>query len=158
MEYSYYWFIASLVFFLLEALGASGIGLLFAALAAFCIGILLQTGLLGEADYLAQGGIFFILTALWALLLWKPLKAMRLAKTAQHHHDMIGRLAVVGDAGLAKGKKSGQVRWSGTTMRARLADDAAIDIAAGGEELKIVAVDGSTLILAQKDYPLPEAQ
>lgn len=157
MEYSYYWFIASLLFFLLEALGASGIGLLFAAIAAFCLGILLQLGYIAEDAYLAQGAAFFVLTALWALVLWKPLNRMRLQKPAQDHHDMIGRIATVDVEGLSKGK-IGHARWSGTTMRARLAEDAALDVAAGGSELKIVAVDGSTLILAQKDYPPATAQ
>lgn len=157
MEYSYYWFIASLLLFLLEALGATGIGFLFAALGAFCLGVLLQFGYLPEDEYLAQGAVFAALTALWTLVLWQPLKRMRLSKPAQDHHDMIGRHATVDAEGLAKGQK-GQAHWSGTTMRARLADDAAMDVASGGTELKIVAVDGSTLILAQKDYPLTTGQ
>lgn len=153
MEYSYYWFIACILFFLLEALGATGIGFLFAALGAFCTGILLQAGLIAEDQYLTQGAAFFMLTALWALILWRPLKRMRLSKSAPNHHDIVGRHAIVSDEGLAKGS-TGHARWSGTIMRARLAEDAVMDMAAGGQELKIVAVDGSTLVLAEKDYPL----
>lgn len=152
MEYAYYWFIASVVFFLAEALGISGVGLLFAAIGAFCMGLLLQLEFLSTDDYVTQGAVFFMLTAFWTLVLWVPLKKMRLSNPAEEHNDMVGRTATVGDEPLQKGK-SGHVRWSGTTMRARLADDASIDSATAGDELKIVKVDGATLILAQKDYP-----
>lgn len=155
MEYTYLWFIVSIAFFLLEAMGATGIGLFFAAIAAFCVGILVETGILPQDQYLAQGAAFFGLTAFWAVLLWKPLKKLRVSKPAQDHHDMVGRTATVGDEGLVKGKK-GAARWSGTTLGARLADDATIDTASAGQELKIIAVDGSTLILAQKDYVIPQ--
>lgn len=155
MDYFHFWFIASILFFALEALGASGIGLLFAAIAALCMGLLVQSGVIAPDNYLAQTAGFFTLTALCALLLWKPLKKMRLAKAPAPHHDMVGRFAIVGDAGLTK-NKTGAAMWSGTSMYARLADDAAIEIAAGGEELKIVNLDGSTLLLAQKDYPLKD--
>lgn len=151
MDYIYFWFIASILFFLMEALGVTGIGFLFAALGAFCTGILAQLDYLPATDYLAQGAVFFTLSALWAVVLWKPLKNLRLSRPAENHHDMIGRYATVTEAGLVK-DSLGQAHWSGTTLRARLADDASIASAAAGEELKIVAVDGSTLILAQKDY------
>lgn len=153
MEYPYFWFIASAILFLMEAMGVSGIGLFFAAFGALSTGMLVQAGILPEQDYLAQTATFFGLTAFWAAVLWKPLKKLRLSKSAQPHHDMVGRIAVVADEGLAKGR-TGHAHWSGTTMRARLAEDAAEDIVAGGQEMKIVAVDGSTLILAQKDYLL----
>lgn len=152
MEIAYYWFLASALFFLAEALGISGIGLLFAAIGAFCLGILLQTGLLSPENIVAQGALFFLLTAIWAAVLWAPIKKIRMKKSTRDHQDIVGRMAVVDDGGLRKGAR-GNARWSGTTMNARLADDAAINTAAAGDELKIVKVDGSTLVLAQKDYP-----
>lgn len=152
MDTAYIWFIASILCFLAEAAGATGIGLLFAAIAAFCVGILLETGYVDAADHLMQGSAFFVLTAFWAVVLWKPLKKLRSSQT-QKHNDMIGRTATVDTDSLKKGAE-GQALWSGTTMRARLADDATIEEAGKGTALKIVAVDGSVLILAQKDYPL----
>lgn len=152
METASYWFFASVLLFLAEALGMSGVGLLFAAIGAFCMGVLLQLGLLTTDDYVTQGAVFFLLTAFWTAVLWLPLKKMRLSRPAQEHHDMIGRFATVAEGGLKRGT-AGHARWSGTTMRARLAEDAAIAHAAAGDELKIVKVDGATLILAQKDYP-----
>lgn len=154
MEVTYFWFLASILFFFIEAFGVSGVGLLFAAIAAFCVGMVLQLGFLDETNLISQGATFFALTGFWALVLWKPLKHSHFGKSRRRHHDMVGRMAIVGEAGLHKGK-TGTVSWSGTTMRARLADDAAMDMAAAGDELMIVNVDGSMLILAQKDFPLP---
>lgn len=154
MEAAYIWFLASILFFFVEAFGVSGIGLLFAAIAAFCVGIVLQMGFLDSANPISQGATFFSLTAFWAAVLWKPMKNIHFGKPRRRHHDMVGRIAVVGEEGLYKGK-TGNVTWSGTTMRARMADDAAMDEAVAGEELMIVKVDGSTLVLAEKDFPLP---
>jgi membrane protein implicated in regulation of membrane protease activity len=150
MDITYIWFLASILFFFVEAVGVSGIGLLFAAIAAFCVGMMLQLEFLDPQNNLSQGAAFFALTAFWALALWKPLKMLKTGKSSKSHHDIVGRTATASEP-LTKGK-AGHVRWSGTTMRARLADDAAIDAAAIGDELVIVKVDGSTLILAQKDY------
>ncbi len=154
IETFWIWYGASMAFFLLEAFGATGIGFLFAALSALCTGGLVQSGLIATDDHLMQAISFFGFTALWAAVLWKPLKKLRMQKPAQIHNDMIGRLAVVAKKDLKK-KASGQATWSGTTMTARLADDAKTDIAKVGEELKIVDVRGSTLILAEEDYTHP---
>ncbi|MCH2547076.1 MAG: hypothetical protein MK052_05670 [Alphaproteobacteria bacterium] len=153
MEIAYFWFIASILLFLFEAMGLSGIGLLFAAIAALCVGIMIELGLLDPLNHIAQGAAFFAFTALWAALLWWPIKKLRMGKQLHHHHNMIGRTATVAAAGLTK-DITGFATWSGTSMRARLAPDAAIETAPAGTELKIVKVDGSTLILAQIDYPI----
>ena len=152
MEVWHYWYLASLIMFLLEAMAIPGIGFFFAAIGAFILGVLVQMGVVPADNLLAQGGVFFMLTALAAAALWKPLKNFRIGNT-ETHNDVIGRIAVVGDEGLAKGKK-GTAKWSGTIMTARLAADAAIESAAAGTELKIVEMQGSTLILAESAYPL----
>lgn len=153
MEKVYIWFLASILFFVAEALGISGVGLLFAAIGAFCVGLSLQFGLLEEGNSIFQGAAFFGFTALSALLLWKPMQAFRVSHKSETHHDIVGRTAIVAGDGLVKGK-TGIAQWSGTTMSARLASDAAINSAIVGEELKIVRVDGAMLVLAQLDYPL----
>lgn len=153
METAYIWFLASILFFVAEALGVSGVGLLFAAIGAFCVGLSLQFGLLPEGNSIFQGAAFFGFTALSALLLWKPMQAFRVGHPSEKHHDIVGRTAIVAGDGLVKGKP-GLVQWSGTTMTARLASDAAMNSAIIGEELKIVRVDGATLVLAEMDYPL----
>lgn len=156
MSTAYIWFLAAIVCFLAEAVGITGVGFFFAAISAFCVGMLIEMDYLAAEDLLMQGSAFFVFTAFWALVLWKPMQKIRSGKT-ESHNDMIGRTATVDAAGLQKGA-TGNARWSGTTMRARLADDASVAEAVEGTELKIIAVDGSTLILAQKDYVQPEKE
>lgn len=152
-----YWYIASMVLLLMEALAIPGVGLFFAAISALCLGALTQSGVIAVDDSLTQGTVFFFLTALWAAVLWKPLKRMRLSKSPQSHNDMVGRSAYVTGGALEKGVK-GTAKWSGTIMTARLAKDAGIEAAAEGTELKIIDVQNATLILAELDYAISKSE
>lgn len=158
MEQWHYWYLLSVLLFVLEAAAIPGIGLFFAALGALTLGLFVQVGLFPHSDWLVQTTAFFFLTGLWAIALWKPLQKMRIRRAAKgdNHHDVIGRHAEVGPGGIVKGKK-GNAYWSGALLTARLADDAGISSAAAGEELKVVAVDGSTLILAEQAYIIRQA-
>jgi membrane protein implicated in regulation of membrane protease activity len=149
----HYWYLFSAALFLLEATAVPGIGFFFAAFGALSVGLLIQSQWLDAANWLAQATAFFFLTGIWTALLWVPLQKFRVKnrKNAELHHDVIGRSAIVGPDGLRKGAR-GQAFWSGTLMSARLADNAAIDSAASGTELKIVAIEGLTLVLAEKTY------
>lgn len=151
----HYWYLLSVVLFLLEALAVPGIGLFFAAFGALTVAILVQWGILPLDNNLAQYTAFFLLTGLWTALLWTPLKKFRVKRLmkGETHHDVIGRMARVAGEGLRKNQR-GAAEWSGTLMTARLADDATIEEAAGGVELKIVALDGATLILAEASYAI----
>lgn len=155
MEQWHYWYLLSLLLFILEAAAISGVGLFFAALGALTLGLFVQVGLFPHTDWLVQTTAFFFLTGLWTIALWKPLQKMRLRRAAkgEKHHDVIGRNAEVGPSGIQKGKK-GNAYWSGALISARLADDATIENAKAGEELKIVALDGATLILAEPAYAI----
>lgn len=148
MQIWHYWYLLSALLFLLEAAAIPGIGFFFAAIGALSVGLLVQWDIIG-ASWLAQTTAFFFLTGLWTVLLWKPLQKLRPSKFAQDkHHDIIGRKAIVGPEGLVKGKR-GHATWSGTLMSARLADDANEDAPAGAE-MKIVDLEGSTLVLKDK--------
>lgn len=151
----HYWYVLSVILFLLEAFAIPGIGLFFAGFGALTVALLVQWGVISAESHLAQYTAFFLLTGLWMAILWTPLKKFRIRRLMQHetHHDVIGRMARVKGESLRKNQR-GTVEWSGTLMAARLADDAAIEEAAVGIELKIVAIEGSTLILAEPGYSL----
>ncbi len=153
LEIWHYWYIASMALLLSEALLVPGVGFLFAAVAALCMGALVQLGMIASGDMVAQGTAFFFLTAIWAVVLWKPLKKFRMQGSNSKHHDMVGRMAIVDVGGVEKGR-NGRARWSGTIMSARLAADSKLGVVAEGTELKIVDVRGSTLILAEPDYEI----
>ena len=116
---SVYWLIGGAVFLALEAFGIPGIGFLFAGIAAILVGTLVESGLLLPEAYVNQWGVFFLLTTLMALVLWRRIKAWRIDPNAPLYHNIVGTEAVVTKPLIAHDE--GEVRWSGTLMRARLA-------------------------------------
>lgn len=157
MQHAHYWYLLSLILFLLEATAVPGIGFFFAAFGALSLALLVQWNIIDSGSWLIETTAFFFLTGLWAAILWVPLQKFRLKRrlSSQVHHDVIGRFAIVGPQGLAKGVR-GNALWSGTLISARLADDAAVDNVAEGAELKIVDIDGLVLVLAEDGYRTAE--
>lgn len=144
----YLWLIAGALLLALEAFGAPGIGLLFGGLAAVVVGMLMQLDLLPASDFVLQFGLWFGLTAILALLLWKPLQRWRTQSknTGGEFHNIVGDLAVVCDGELVRGS-TGHVRWSGTTMLAEIDPIAdAVRIEDGGK-VEITQVKGNTLFV-----------
>lgn len=139
------WLIAGVACFALEAIGMSGIGFLFAGLGALTVGSLVTA--MPELSLLQQGVIFLAATALWAALLWKPLRKYRGAETKNGYQNMIGDTVYIGAQGLAPGA-IGEATWSGTIMKAELAPGA--EALAAGAAAVIISVTGNTLIVKSK--------
>lgn len=140
-----YWLLAAAVALAFEAFGVSGVGFLFAGLAAITTGIIIQTGIIAEAAWLLQFAVFFIASVGWAALLWKPMQRFRSTK-GKGYQNMVGDSVVIQPPGLVKGRV-GQAQWSGTIMRAELADTAPVDQLIAGESAVIAGVHGNTLLL-----------
>ncbi len=145
------WLIVGVVCVALEALGVSGVGFFFAGLAALCVGVLVELGLIGVDGTVMQLAAFFGLTAIWTFLLWAPLRKFRmnLGKKEHGYSNMIGDTAIVSGAGLKPGI-TGDVIWSGTVMKAELAPSAGEIEVAAGSQVVIVSVRGATLIVEPK--------
>lgn len=143
------WLAAGVMFMIAEALGISGVGLLFAGLGAVVTGAAVHYGLVGEHATLLQFLIFFVATALWALFLWKPLQKFRLPRHG-HYSNIVGETAYVGSNGLTK-QAGGEVTWSGTIMKAQLVQNASVDRLEAATQVIIVEVKGATLIVKPKD-------
>jgi membrane protein implicated in regulation of membrane protease activity len=143
-EPPYIWLILAALFLAVEAFGATGVGFLFAGLGAILTAIFAH---FGWAESLwAQLAWFFGMTVVWGAMLWKPMKKFRISKSGgQHYSNMVGGEAVVLAPGLKRGV-SGKVRWSGTTMEARLAEDAPEEIAVDAR-VTIREVKGNTLVV-----------
>lgn len=139
MSASILWLIAGAALLALEAFGIPGVGFLFVGLGALATAITLEIGVITEMDYVSQFACFFITSGVLTVLLWKRLKTWRIGK--ESYSNMIGDTATVGKGGLSKGKE-GTVHWSGTTMRAILAEDAAAQLAEGAS-VTITAVKGT---------------
>ena len=114
-----FWLILSLILFIAEVTMLQLIGVLFLALGALLLGVLITLGIFAESSLVSQVALFLCFSGLCALILWKPLKRLK-SKKGQEYSDVIGSYATVIDAPLEQGK-IGRVKWSGTIMRAKLA-------------------------------------
>lgn len=139
------WLLAGVVFLAAEALGASGVGLLFAGLGALTIGTLVTVQ--PELSVLSQWIIFLATTGLWAIFLWKPLQKFRGRSSNDGYKNIVGDTAFVGAHGLQK-NVTGEVTWSGTIMRAELAEG--VENQPAGAQVLITDVAGNTLIVKPK--------
>jgi len=139
------WAIVATLLVLVEvAIVGIGVGLLFLGLGAYLTAIALYFDWISATNYIAQISTFFFGAAIFAVILWKPLKALRKNKTS--YNDMIGQLATVVDTALTK-EKRGKVKWSGVIMKAKLSVDADIDQIEIGQDVMIKEVIGTTLIV-----------
>ena len=145
MQPSILWLIAGIVLCGAEAALGPGIGLFFAGLAAVVVAALTAFGLVAQQNYVAQGAWFFALTALWAVLLWKPMQRFR-SQRGNGYTNMIGDEAEVIGEPITRARR-GQARWSGTIMLAELAPDAPHDTLPLGARVTIVGVKGNRLIV-----------
>jgi membrane protein implicated in regulation of membrane protease activity len=148
---SFIWLIVGVAFVALEAFGISGIGFLFAGLAALCVGVIVELGVIGTDNQVLQGALFCGLTAAWAAVLWKPMRKFRMSfgKHSGGYSNMVGEIAIVSNAGLKAGAV-GDVVWSGTIMKAELSKAAGEVEVAAGSAVVIKDVRGTTLIVEPK--------
>lgn len=148
---SFVWLIIGVLCISFEAFGISGVGFFFAGLAALCVGVLVELGVIGVDSMLLQIAAFCTFTVAWAFLLWKPLRRFRmnLGKSEAGYSNMIGETAIVSGAGLKAGK-TGDVIWSGTVMKAELAPSVGDVEVTTGSQVVIVSIRGATLIVEPK--------
>jgi membrane protein implicated in regulation of membrane protease activity len=141
------WLIAGALLIILEIVLIPGIGFLFVGLGAITVG----GGLIvGWVDSLAnQFILFFLSTALWAALLWKPLKSFISGKESGFD-DMVGSTAIVMGQSIQKGM-TGEVKWSGTIMKCQFDPEAeGVDRIAPETEVVITGVSKGILIVRPK--------
>jgi len=140
------WFIVGGFLILLEITAVTGIGLLFAGLGAITVGGALEAGWI-EAMHL-QFLVFFLATAVWTAVLWKPLKSFIETKGAGFD-DMVGSTAIVFGQAIEKGSM-GEVKWSGTIMKCQYEPEAG-NAAAVQPDSEVIISRVSRGILIVKD-------
>ncbi len=137
----YLWLALGALFLVIEVMGATGVGFLFAGLGAIVAGIATHFGWADSA--LTQTSWFFLATVFWAIILWKPMQKFRTSSGAsESFSNMVGDEAVV-ISGLQAAKAKGKVKWSGTTMNAQLAENSPLPLL--GSTVIITQVDGTLL-------------
>ncbi|MEH6583319.1 MAG: NfeD family protein [Halioglobus sp.] len=139
----FFYLLAGISFILeLGLLGLAG-PLLFFAIASFVTGLLISVGVVSgwEMEIFVLG----LLTAVIALLLWKPLKQFQNAGGgADTSSDMIGR-QVSASSEITLG--GGTIRYSGIDWNSRLAEDAGVAPIMEGVPCIISAVDGNVMLV-----------
>lgn len=143
-----YWLVAGIVFFIAE-MAIPGIGLLFAGFGALTVGMLLNFSFIEQSNTLLQALVFVVSTALWALVLWKPLQKLRMGKNKVPYNNIVGETAVVSEKGISKAH-GGEVVWSGAIMRAKFDDRTLVEQLEPGKQVIIKEITGNTLIVTPK--------
>ncbi|MEI6895785.1 MAG: NfeD family protein [Colwellia sp.] len=126
----------------LGMMGLSG-PLLFFALASIVTGVLVHLGVVSGW----QSEIFMVgvLTAIIAVLLWKPLKKLQNPSSkTDESSDMIGLTVPAVDEITAT---TGSIRYSGLNWPARLADDVDVGVIESQSMCIIAAVTGTTMLV-----------
>ncbi len=141
------WLIIGVLLIILEIVLFPGIGFLFAGLGAISVGAALVAGWIDSLS--AQFILFFLATAFWTSILWKPLQKF-IAGKESGFDDMVGSTAVVFGQSIGKGKM-GKVKWSGTIMKCQFDPEAeGLEMIAPETEVIITAVSKGILIIRAK--------
>lgn len=144
----YMWLLIGAIMIVLEAFGANGIGLFFGGLAAFCVASLIALGVIDASAYGWQLAIFFGLTFILAIALWRPVQRILKGRGEGGYNNMIGEVAILKTI-LVRGEV-GQAIWSGTIMQAELAPDATDGELPEGARVEIVDIRGNKLIVKKR--------
>ncbi len=142
------WLVAGVVLLIAE-MGVPGVGLLFAGCGSLTVGMLLNFSIISPEDKLLQALVFVVSTAVWAVILWKPIQKLKLGKGKATYHNIIGETAVVGEKGLHK-IHGGEVVWSGANMKAKLAEPVTVEKLESGAQVVIKDISGNVLTVAPK--------
>lgn len=146
LNHAYSWYgigVAAIIF----ELSMGGIGLIFAGLGAITVGALVNFHVIDILDsWLLEIAAFLILTFLWTVILWKPFKKLTKGE-GKKYQDIINQEAQIYDEnGLEKGK-TGNIKWSGSIVKARIAEDSSLLRIAKDESVYIVGKEDGALII-----------
>lgn len=140
------WLIVAAILLVVEIFSGGAVGFLFAGIGALITGGLLVFDILDHNAILLQLIIFCISSIASATVLWIPLQKFRHKQSGDPYVNIVGTTAKVVDRPLIKGK-TGNVKWSGTFMRAIISPSAPTLEIAVDTEVTVVAVKGNKLIV-----------
>lgn len=142
------WLFFGTLLVIMEALTIPGVGFLFSGFGAITVGILIALGIISKNNFDWQLAVFLCSSVVWAFILWKPIKNYvnkSNSKIKLDNNNIVGQeVEVVKD--LIK-NKVGQVKWSGTIMKAKIDEESKIDKINKGKVALVKDVNGNILII-----------
>ncbi|MES2214620.1 MAG: NfeD family protein [Pseudomonadota bacterium] len=136
-----WWLIFGFAGILIELLISPGLGGIFLSLGAVTVAAIVS---FIPSMEVYQYLLFCLFSCFWVIALWKPLKYPNIFSTKRSQtSDLVGQEVEVINLPLEAGI-IGQVKWSGTIMNAKLAED--FKPAEVGAILKVREVEGNILI------------
>jgi len=135
------WLIAGASLIAIEIFLVPGSGVLFAGLGAITVGGAMVAGWVHGTEN--QFILCFLSTAVWAAILWKPLKKM-MNSDGSGYSDFIGQTAIVHGEPLEKGKR-GELKWSGTIMSCEISPEESAEEILPDTEVTIIEVSQGIL-------------
>lgn len=139
MTASEFWFVLSFALIFAELFLGGTIVLLFSSLSALTIGFLITFALIDSVHQIHQILYFFLLTCIYSLLLWKPVKKIMKPKNLPEYSNIVGRECKIYGEDLIKGK-SGKVEWSGSVFNAQIDENSMQEKFIKGDVVKIVSI------------------
>jgi len=133
------WSVLGIALMALEIFGLQGIGVLFTGFSAITVSFLIYLYPSLDSNISLQLIYFFIFTAVWAGILWIPLKNFFFYGQSGDYSNIIGTYATTHRA-LKRGEV-GKVRWSGTIVRAVIAESSPNDVIGDKVNVKISFVE-----------------
>ena len=133
---------------ILAELYLGGIGIFFIGLGAITTGFFIIWHIITENNIIDQFSVFFVTSIIWTAILWKAFKNLKLQK--KQFSNIIGDEAIVESNQLTK-NKMGQVRWSGTTVKAKLAEHSQQDSINKGNTVIIIETNQNIFIVEPKN-------
>ena len=136
------WMLFGFILVVLEFSLLPAVGCIFAGMGAISTYVTLEISII-EHDFVNEIAIFALATAVWAALLWLPLKHLSFMPQTKSYKNIIGSKAAVCDKDLVPGIM-GMVEWAGTRMKARLTDNS-FDSVRVGQLVIIVTIKDNIL-------------
>lgn len=142
-----FWYLLSILAIVLEVIIGFPLVFFFAGLAALITGGLISLSVIASENLTNQVLVFLLLNIVWIPFFWQRFKKTFTASSAQEFSNIIGRNVEVIN-GFEKGKKTGKVKWSGTTFNAIL--DETSKAPNKGDMLKVTEIKGNKFIIKKE--------
>lgn len=139
----YYWLILGIILILKDSFILNSIFVLTFGIAAIIIAGLIATNIIAPNNYIAQFTTFAILASIFFMIIFLKRKK----HYPQNFQNIIGRKAIVCES--LNYNNIGQLKWSGTIVKAKISPKSTKKIFEIGEEVEIESVEGNIFYIKE---------